>query len=131
SPQTLSIGPSRGSATITEYPRRRASMAVARPTGPPPAISTSASYMGSPVARTRPAGRGSPGQCAVFGWDTKGKEQDGVRYCEAGGGQPGCVDQWQCQALGHHGEVVRMGQPPVGAAGDERQPGNHDDARVP
>src|SRR6476661_2101895 len=101
SPQALSIGESRGSATMTESPCARAYKAAARPPGPPPTTSMSASNPGIRIP-----------QRGVLHPDPHG-QQPRVGHGEAQRRQPRGVYQWKCDALDHHGHVVGMVQKAV------------------
>src|SRR5579875_1119660 len=115
SPHALSIGSSRGSATITESPRRRACNAAANPPGPPPAISRSASYIA---------------QRFVLDPDPHPQQQR-VGHGESEGGQPCRVHQRQGHTFGHHRHIVRVMQPAVGTTSHQRLLRQHDHQSVP
>src|ERR1700753_1472398 len=100
SPQALSTGVSRGSATITERPLRRACNAADSPPGPPPTTNRSASN--TTVA-----------QRFVLHPDPHGQQQ-GVGHGEAERGEPGGVDERQRDPLDDDGDVVGVVQPAVG-----------------
>src|SRR3954447_4711552 len=85
----LSAGVPRGSTTVTVIPARRARMATARPTGPPPATSRSV----TPASRSC-AGPGDLGQQPVLAADPGGQD-GGVGDREQQRGQPGGADQRQ------------------------------------
>src|ERR1700679_3827133 len=101
SPHALSMGSSRGSATITESPCRPACNAGASPPGPPPTMSRS----GSQLVTCNPSSRVT--QYGVLYPDAH-TEQDRVGDRETSGGQPRGVYQREREPLGHHGNVVRV-----------------------
>src|ERR1700733_2289011 len=130
SPHALSIGSFLGSATITESPCWRAFIAEARPAGPPPTISRSASYV--ICAAPRRSGRRvvRVAQCGVLDPDPHPQQQP-VRQRENNGCQPCRVHQWQRNPFGDDCHIVRVVQKPVRTSSYQGRVGHHDDQGVP
>src|SRR3984885_3714223 len=116
SPHALSIGSFLGSATITESPCWRAFIAEARPAGPPPTISRSASYVICAASRRGVLHRRRRvvriAQCRVLDPDPHPQQQP-VRQRENNGCQPCRVHQRQRHPFGDDCHIVRVVQKPV------------------
>ena len=123
SPHALSTGSGRRSSTTTDIPARAASTAVPSPTGPPPTTSRSASRWLTPVR--------SPRRRAAFSTRSRTRRMTAFSTREQRRGHPAGVHQRQREPLDHDGDVVGMPEPAVRAAGDQREPGDDDDAGVP